>query len=124
MHAAFVECFGDKASVVDRSTASEDFSDIPTALGIPYRYWMIGGIDPSSYAAAEKAGRVSQDIPVNHSANFAPVIQPTLETGTKALVAGGVGLALNVRSRLAQEAPGPDTWHPSRSPNTTEDEAV
>jgi hippurate hydrolase len=29
---------------------------------------------------------VSQDIPVNHSARFAPVIQPTLDTGTQALV--------------------------------------
>jgi hypothetical protein len=32
------------------------------------------------------AGRVSQDAPVNHSATFAPVIQPTLDTGTEALV--------------------------------------
>jgi hypothetical protein len=29
---------------------------------------------------------VAQDIPVNHSANFAPVIQPTLDTDTQALV--------------------------------------
>ena len=29
---------------------------------------------------------MDQDIPVNHSAAFAPVIQPTLETGTDALV--------------------------------------
>ena len=67
-------------------TASEDFSDIPTALGIPYTYWGIGGIDPDTYRAAEQAGRIAQDIPVNHSANFAPVIQPTLDTGTQALV--------------------------------------
>ena len=33
-----------------------------------------------------EAGRVAQDIPVNHSASFAPVIQPTLDTGTQALV--------------------------------------
>jgi len=30
---------------------------------------------------------VDEDIPVNHSPLFAPVIQPTLDTGTKALVA-------------------------------------
>jgi hypothetical protein len=29
---------------------------------------------------------VAQDIPVNHSASFAPVLQPTLDTGTTALV--------------------------------------
>ena len=75
---------------MDRSTASEDFSDLPKALGIPYSYWFIGGIDPNTYAAADKAGRVSQDIPVNHAANFAPVIEPTLDTGTKALVAAAL----------------------------------
>ena len=36
--------------------------------------------------AAQEAGRLDQDIPVNHSATFAPVIQPTLDTGTQALV--------------------------------------
>jgi len=29
---------------------------------------------------------VEQDIPVNHSEFFAPVIEPTLATGTEALV--------------------------------------
>jgi hypothetical protein len=72
--------------VLDRQTASEDFSDIPTALGTPYTYWGIGGIDPELYAAAEKAGRIAADIPVNHSATFAPVIQPTLDVGTTAMV--------------------------------------
>jgi hypothetical protein len=32
------------------------------------------------------SGRVAQDIPVNHSPLFAPVIQPTLDTGTRAMV--------------------------------------
>jgi hypothetical protein len=44
------------------------------------------GIDPDTYRKAEQAGRVFQDIPVNHSATFAPVLQPTLDTGTEALV--------------------------------------
>ena len=69
-----------------QQSASEDFSDIPHALGAPYTYWGIGGIDPEAYRAAEDAGRVAQDIPVNHSATFAPVVQPTLDTGTEALV--------------------------------------
>jgi amidohydrolase len=83
---AFAEFFGDRAQPMGQQTASEDFSDIPTALGVPYTYWAIGGIDPDAYRRAAAAGRVAQDIPVNHSANFAPVIQPTIDTGTQALV--------------------------------------
>jgi len=84
--AAFDDHFGDAAHQLPRQTASEDFSDIPNALGVPYTYWGIGGIDADAYRQAEDAGRVSQDIPVNHSATFAPVIQPTLDTGVRALV--------------------------------------
>ena len=84
--AAFAGYFGDRAGALAQQSASEDFSDIPTALGVPYTYWGIGGIDADAYRTAERAGRVAQDIPVNHSANFAPVLQPTLDTGTQALV--------------------------------------
>lgn len=88
--AAFTELFGDRAGPMPRQTASEDFSDIPTALGIPYTYWGIGGTDADAYRAAEQAGRIAQDIPVNHAPTFAPVIQPTLDTGTQALVAAAL----------------------------------
>ncbi len=84
--AAFRDHFGDRAGDLPLQTASEDFSDLPRALGVPYTYWGIGGADPEAYAAAAAAGRVSQDIPVNHAATFAPVLQPTLDTGTTALV--------------------------------------
>ncbi len=84
--AAFADHFGDQAEQLPLQTASEDFSDIPTALSAPYTDWGIGGIDPDRYQQAEAAGRLSQDIPVNHSAQFAPVLQPTLDTGTTALV--------------------------------------
>jgi len=83
---AFSGYFGDRSTPLPMQTASEDFSDIPKALGVPYTYWGLGGIDPDTYSKAEKAGRVAQDIPVNHSAKFAPVIQPTLDSGTEALV--------------------------------------
>jgi hippurate hydrolase len=83
---AFAGCFGELAGGLPRQSASEDFSDIPTALGVPYTYWGIGGVDADAYHAAARAGRVDQDIPVNHSAKFAPVVQPTLDTGTQALV--------------------------------------
>ena len=84
--AAFADHFGSSAGELPLQTASEDFSDLPKALGVPYTYWGIGGADPDAYAQAELAGRVAQDIPVNHSAEFAPILQPTLDTGTTALV--------------------------------------
>lgn len=84
--AAFGAHFGDRAAEWAKQTASEDFSDIPRAAGVPYTYWGIGGTDPQTYRAAEKAGRVQDDIPGNHSPHFLPVPQPTLRTGTEALV--------------------------------------
>jgi amidohydrolase len=84
--AAFGEHFGDRAVRLPQQSASEDFSDIPNALDAPYTYWGIGGVDPELYRVAQDAGRVAQDIPVNHSSGFAPVLQPTLTTGTEALV--------------------------------------
>lgn len=55
-------------------TASEDFSYIPKAFGIPYLYWGFGGFTED------------QTIYANHSPKFAPTIQPTLRTGTEAAV--------------------------------------
>ncbi|ODQ85535.1 amidohydrolase [Mycolicibacterium holsaticum] len=83
---AFAAYFGEQCRQMPQQSASEDFSEIPVALGAPYTYWGIGGIDPATYRQAAERGRVDQDIPVNHSSTFAPVIQPTLDTGTKALV--------------------------------------
>ena len=84
--AAFQRHFGDRASTLDRQPASEDFSEIPDALGVPYTYWGLGGIDPVLYGEAEAAGTVSTGIPANHSPKFAPVVSPTLQTGTAAAV--------------------------------------
>ena len=84
--AAFTAFFGDRAGAMGQQTASEDFSEIPTALGAPYTYWGIGCIDGESYRAAQRSGRVAQEVPVNHAPGFAPVIQPTCDTGTQALV--------------------------------------
>jgi amidohydrolase len=84
--AAFRAHFGDRAGDAAQQSASEDFSDVPRAAGIPYTYWAVGGTDPQAYRDAEKAGRLQDDIPVNHSPKFLPVLQPTLRTGTEALV--------------------------------------
>jgi amidohydrolase len=90
VRAAFDALFGDRAQDLPLQTASEDFSDIPNALSVPYTYWGIGGIDPDTYQRAAEAGRISEDIPVNHSPTFAPVIQPTLDTGTQAMVSAAL----------------------------------
>ncbi|SJZ89926.1 hippurate hydrolase [Marinactinospora thermotolerans DSM 45154] len=83
---AFARHFGDRATTLDLQTASEDFSEIPKAFGVPYTYWGIGGTDPDQYARAVKNGTLDSDVPVNHSARFAPVVQPTIDTGVRAIV--------------------------------------
>ncbi|WP_227983123.1 amidohydrolase [Nocardia spumae] len=87
---AFTAYFGKRRVDMPMGSASEDFSDIPNAVGVPYTYWGIGGIDPATYRKAQQADRIAQDIPVNHSPTFAPVPQPTLDTGTEALVVGAL----------------------------------
>jgi hippurate hydrolase len=76
---AFVAHFG-AAAVEDlgQLSGSEDFGQLPDAFGIPYVYWGLGGFSDPSTA------------PANHSALFAPVIQPTLEIGTRAYLAAAL----------------------------------
>jgi hippurate hydrolase len=83
---AFTGFFGDRCLEVPQGAASEDFSEIPAALGAPYAYWGVGGTDPAAFERAVQSGRVAQDIPVNHSPDYAPVLQPTLDAATQALV--------------------------------------
>ncbi|MGA9525564.1 MAG: amidohydrolase [Myxococcaceae bacterium] len=83
---AFRRYFGADTFTIGPQSASEDFSRIPDALGVPYVYWGIGGIDPELYAKAEASGKVSSEVPANHSPRFAPVPGPTLATGTAAIV--------------------------------------
>jgi len=45
--------------------------------------------DIHSHPEAKAAGKVN-DLPVNHSPKFAPVLHPTLETGVEALVVGAL----------------------------------
>ncbi|EPE32823.1 Zn-dependent exopeptidase [Glarea lozoyensis ATCC 20868] len=91
--AAFAKHFGDQHdSESPPLGGSEDFSILATEApnknggkGVPYTYWNFGGVDPKKYKDALEKGTMS-DIPINHSAYFAPVIQPTLSTGVDALV--------------------------------------
>jgi len=86
VRAAFEAFFGDAVMDIPRQTASEDFSAIPRAFGIPYTYWALGGSDPDAWHRADAAGTLTEAIPANHSPKFAPIIEPTLETGTAAIV--------------------------------------
>jgi hippurate hydrolase len=79
VRAAFDAHFGvDRVHDLARVPASEDFSVIPDAFGIPYTYWGLGGF----------AGGMT--ILPNHNPGFAPAIQPTLRTGTEAIVAAAM----------------------------------
>ncbi len=64
-------------------TASEDFS-VFVEQGIPGFYLSIGGADPEKFAQAQAAGT---HLPSNHSALFAPDIDPALHTAISAEVA-------------------------------------
>ncbi|OJJ40151.1 hypothetical protein ASPWEDRAFT_144557 [Aspergillus wentii DTO 134E9] len=68
-----------------RTNVSEDFSTLATSHGIPCSFWFIGGVDPGLWDRAQADEALMQEIPGNHSALFAPVIQPTMKTGVDAL---------------------------------------
>jgi amidohydrolase len=65
--------------------ASEDFGSFGSEWHVPSVFWFIGGTDPETYAKAKEANKINE-LPVNHSPKFAPVLHPTLQTGVEALV--------------------------------------
>lgn len=69
--------------------ASEDFGCFGTAWQVPSVFWFVGGTDPTIYDKAKATGRLNE-LPVNHSPKFAPVLRPTVETGVAALVVGAL----------------------------------
>jgi amidohydrolase len=83
LRAAFARHLGD---VVDQAqeTASDDFSVLARAADAPYVYWMIGTTEVSRWDEAERRGTLDQ-IPGNHSSDFAPAIQPTLRCAIDAM---------------------------------------
>lgn len=73
---AFTAAFGaDRVHELAPVPASEDFSLIPAAFGVPYLFWGNGGFLPGMPVVG------------NHNPTFAPAIQPTIRTGTEAAVA-------------------------------------
>ncbi|MEV6072659.1 amidohydrolase [Nocardia sp. NPDC052001] len=77
--AAFAEFFGAAYAQTGSTTPSEDFPEIPKAFGVPYLYWVIGCTDSALFDSGKA-------IPTNHSPQFAPALQPTLDTGVQAMV--------------------------------------
>ncbi len=69
---------------------SEDFSELANAWGVPYCYWGFGAFDATAWAEAEARGSAEQEFPSNHSPHFAPVLQPMLDTGVRAMVAAAM----------------------------------
>lgn len=74
VRAAFDAYFPGQAQDMGPVPASEDFSIIPTELGVPYTYWGLGGFADQASA------------PGNHNPAFAPDLQPTLDRGLEAAV--------------------------------------
>ncbi|HWU22780.1 MAG TPA: amidohydrolase [Nocardioides sp.] len=83
---ALIDAFGADA-VIDYGavTGSEDVGRIADGVDAPVCYWFLGGGDPEVVGAAMAAGDLDS-IPFNHSPLFAPVIEPTLSIGVRALV--------------------------------------
>ncbi|AGW40374.1 penicillin binding protein transpeptidase domain-containing protein [Leifsonia xyli subsp. cynodontis DSM 46306] len=87
VNAAFVGEFGVEAVCAPGAiSGSEDVGNLATAAGVPLVYWLLGGGDPEKVLAAMAAGTVDTDIPSNHSPSFAPLAQPTISVGVRALV--------------------------------------
>lgn len=84
--AAFSEHFGAQRILpMPQVNASEDVGVFGEALGVPTVFWFWGGLETEPTVAAFAEGRMDE-LPGNHSALFAPVIEPTLSTGVEALV--------------------------------------
>ena len=91
IHATFIDLLG-AGAMIDPGvvTASEDVGVLADAAGAPCVYWFLGGADPQLFAGVsnqEELEQVVRSIPSNHSPSYAPVINPTLATGVKTLVA-------------------------------------
>lgn len=88
---SFNECFGEAFEPdTDPTNGSEDVSILATSKGRPYNFWFFGGVDPDLWDRAHREGRAFEDVPVNHSPFFAPVIQPTMSVGIRALCVGAL----------------------------------
>lgn len=87
--ATFSTHFDDFDDDIPRTSIAEDFSTLATCRGIPSCFWLLGGVDHNLWDKAQAESR-TEEIPGNHSALFAPVIQPTMRSGVDALCLGAL----------------------------------
>ena len=74
-------------------TGSEDVGILATAARAPCVYWLLGGADPDAFTGLTDVASIRarmNELPGNHSARFAPVLEPTLSRGVEALVAAAM----------------------------------
>lgn len=83
--ASFEKHFENFDGDTPRANVSEDFSTLGTCKGIPCCFWFIGCIDAELWDKVQREDNPQEEIPGNHSALFAPVIQPTMKIGVDAL---------------------------------------
>ncbi|MDH5151523.1 amidohydrolase [Kocuria palustris] len=82
--------FGEGVFEQSPQTASEDFSIVPSAFGVPYTYWTVGGVSKDRLERAESSDDPADQFAPNHSPYFYQDIDPTLESGTKAHLAAAL----------------------------------
>jgi hippurate hydrolase len=70
----------DRVEISPAQMGSEDFSNLVSHIDVPYAYWFFGGLSDDVVDGDEP-------LPANHSANFGPVIEPTISTGVRAACA-------------------------------------
>lgn len=79
---ALKAAFGSKIKRMAPITPSEDFAEYGAA-GVPAMFFLIGVYDPKVVEASRQPG--GQPLPINHSPFFAPVVEPSIKTGVKAM---------------------------------------
>ncbi|WP_241548426.1 amidohydrolase [Gordonia alkanivorans] len=84
---AFTDWLG-ASNILDpgAGAGSEDVGILATSCGAPLSYWLLGGADPSLFTTGDLTDPALLKVPSNHSPHYAPVIDPTLGTGVRALV--------------------------------------
>ncbi|MEV5611931.1 amidohydrolase [Streptomyces sp. NPDC052225] len=69
---------------------SEDFGLFGEALGVPSVFWHFGGADRAAFEGLEPGTLASRGLPpevaVNHSPQYAPLQDPTIELGVRAML--------------------------------------
>lgn len=86
-----------------QALGSEDFGRFAEAAGCPSVFWFVGGHDAEAWQRAFAADRLAEDVPFNHSPQFAPIQDPTIRAGIETLLVAALAWM-----GPAQAGPGAD----------------